>query len=39
MLFFCKKHSRKIDFLSLSNDADPDVPILKQAKAEDAKRQ
>ena len=34
MLFFCEKHSRKIDFLAFWKDADPDIPILKQAKAE-----
>jgi len=27
------------DFLTLWKDADPDIPILKQAKAEDAKLQ
>jgi hypothetical protein len=27
------------DFFSLWKDADPDIPILKQAKAEYAKRQ
>jgi len=27
------------DFFSLCKDADPDIPILKQAKAEDAKMQ
>jgi eukaryotic-like serine/threonine-protein kinase len=27
------------DFLTLSKDADPDIPILKQAKAEYAKVQ
>jgi eukaryotic-like serine/threonine-protein kinase len=27
------------DFLALSKDADPDIPILKQAKAEYAKLQ
>jgi hypothetical protein len=27
------------DFLALWKDADPDIPILKQAKAEDAKLQ
>jgi eukaryotic-like serine/threonine-protein kinase len=27
------------DFLTLWKDADPDIPILRQAKAEDAKLQ
>jgi len=37
------QHSRALvayqDFLSFGNDADPDIPILKEAKAEYAKLQ
>ncbi|MGA9354386.1 MAG: winged helix-turn-helix domain-containing protein [Terriglobales bacterium] len=34
-----KAHAAYQDFLALWKDADPDVPILRQAKAEDAKLQ
>lgn len=34
-----KAKSAYQDFLTLWKDADPDIPILKQAKAEYAKRQ
>jgi len=32
-----KVHTAYQDFLALKNDADPDIPILQQAKAEYAK--
>ena len=32
-----KAHTAYQDFLTLWNDADPDIPILKQAKTEYAK--
>ena len=34
-----KVHAAYSDFLNLWKDADPDIPILKQAKAEYAKLQ
>jgi len=34
-----KSHAAYQDFLALWKDADPDIPILKQAKAEYAKLQ
>jgi eukaryotic-like serine/threonine-protein kinase len=34
-----KARSAYLDFLTLWKDADPDIPILKQAKAEYAKLQ
>jgi eukaryotic-like serine/threonine-protein kinase len=34
-----KSHAAYQDFLTLWKDADPDIPILKQAKAEYAKLQ
>jgi hypothetical protein len=35
----CQEHPRLSRFLALWKDADPDVPILKEAKAEYAKLQ